>query len=66
MIYDYTIEDGAILYKGMAYSFIIPEDFEAWLKTKQDAFIQGYLHAYAGALQEQVNVTPWSQQEILI
>lgn len=42
----YTLTQAGIEYDGHNYPFTKPEGFDEWLKTKQDAFIQGVLHVY--------------------
>lgn len=43
---NYTLTQAGIEYAGHNYPFTPPEGFSDWLKTKQDAFIQGVLHVY--------------------
>jgi hypothetical protein len=43
---NYTLTQAGIEYEGHNYPFIKPEGFDEWLKTKQDAFIQGVLYVY--------------------
>lgn len=48
MNYEFELTAVGIIHKGSNYPFNKPEGFDAWLKTKQEAFVQGFLHAYVG------------------
>lgn len=45
----YTLTSAGIEVDGVSYPLTRPPEFDAWLKTKQDAFIAGVLHVYRGS-----------------
>ncbi len=45
----YSISTEGLTFDGLNYPFVKPDGFDEWLKTKQDAFIQGILHVYTVA-----------------
>lgn len=58
MTYAYTLTTAGIDYAGSNYPLSKPEGFDTWLKSKQEAFIQGYLHAYVGTPSEEPQYKP--------
>lgn len=60
----YNLTPTGIEKDGFSYPFTKPEGFDTWLMTKQEAFIQGYLHAYTGTVTTQP--TPPTQEEPLL
>ena len=45
----YTLIPEGILYEGAVFPLDKPEGFDGWLKTKQDAYVQGILSVYRPA-----------------
>lgn len=60
----YNISAEGILFGGLNYPFVKPDGFDEWLKTRQDAFIQGILHVYT--VEPAPTPTPQPTQEQLL
>ena len=58
----YIVSEYGITVAGKNYPFVKPEGFDEWLITKQDAFIQGILYAYAGTSSNPPTPQPTQEQ----
>jgi len=62
---NYTVTNAGISHEGHNYPFNKPAGFDDWLKTKQESFIQGFLHAYVGAPATPTTPPPPDQEVLL-
>lgn len=60
----HIVGEYGITVDGKNYPFVKPEGFDEWLKTKQDAFVQGVLYVYVGTASN--TPTPQPSQEQLL